>query len=475
MIPLPQHLQGTIRINWHMTCWCNYSCQYCPVMVFQQRSRNRDTQPHAFDYKPVKEWLAAFRKLEYPEIHLKISGGEPFMDRQNLRDLLIGLSEMKHIRVGIDTNGYWNPDFFRGVDKSNLWLNVGCHPSQVSIDDFFRNLLAIRDAGFHIAMINYVLAPENLEQFEAARSRFENEGFFVNVSTLIPTGIYMARTDRTERELDIIEKYNTPLDNYFKAIKPPTKGRPCFFPSMSYYLNWAGNVRVACLDGTARNLFTDGFPPLPREAVPCEYEQCVGCIEMYRALADEPRIKNPLQLFTQEHYAAEVKEFRRQRAWNKKLDRLPFVGRFLRHDLDTGEFRRALATQTVRPTLIPLLAPLAPLPEASVFGASDQKEVNARSRDRISISGWAASRSTGAPIEEVYFEVANQRIGTIRNFSHRPDVAIAFGRPELTQSGWNAMLFLPRLPEGEHQLVPRGVDREGNAADLPPIRLHIVN
>ena len=56
---LPEHLQSSLRINWHITSWCNYSCQYCPVMVFHQRAKTKAKQPHAFDQYPVQDWLNA--------------------------------------------------------------------------------------------------------------------------------------------------------------------------------------------------------------------------------------------------------------------------------------------------------------------------------------------------------------------------------------------------------------------------------
>lgn len=475
MTPLPQHLHDSIRINWHLTSWCNYGCQYCPVMVFHQRSRSREPQAHAFDHRPVGDWLKAFRKFPYSSLHLKISGGEPFMDRKNLRDLLVGLVDMPHIRVGIDTNGSWNPQFFREVDTSRVWLNVSWHPTEITFDTFLSNLLAIRDAGFPVTMVNYVLAPENEEQFAVARQLLEQEGFFVNVSTLISTGVYLARTDRTERELDTIERHNMPLDNYFKVLKPPTKGRPCFYPAMSYYVMYDGSIRVACLDGTARNLFTDGIPELPRAAVPCEYDRCVGCVDMYRALADEPRLEQPLELYTLETYVRDARAFRRKQAWNQRMDRVPVIGPLLRHDLDTGAFRRALAMKREPAPIIPLPLVKAPLPDVDVFGGSDQRALTARSGDRISITGWVASRSESVPISELHFDVGAERIGTVRDFSYRPDVATAYGRPDLAKCGWHTMLFLPKLAHGEYDLVPRGVDRDGHSGELPAIRVHVVD
>lgn len=441
--PLPEHLTGQLRINWHLTEWCNYSCQYCPVMIFHQRSRTKARQQHSFDYYPVSKWLEAFDLFDFPDIQLKISGGEPFMDRQNLRELLNGLSQKKHITVGLDSNGFWDPSYFASVDKSRIWLNIGFHPSQTTFKEFYPNLLRIREGGFPIAMVNFVLAPENIDEFPNAIAQIESLGIVVNVSTLIPTGIYSARTERTERELDIIEQYNLPVDNYFKLVKPVTRGRKCFYPAMTYYLMYDGNVRIACQDHTARNIFTEGIPPIPRHAVTCEYEHCIGCVDMYRGLIDEPRYTKPLSLFTQRTYAEEVREYRR--AGKPK----PYIREML-----------APKWQPAFPELLPADAIAGP----PVVGHIDQPSISARSRDRISISGWAASRRRDTQLEAVHVNVNGVDIGALRHFYERPDTKYA---------GWRGLLFLPPLKQGEHALIVRGVNTAGDAANIASARLVI--
>src|SRR5579863_5421700 len=149
---LPEGLRKSVRINWHITSWCNYHCDYCPVMTFQRRSPRREKQPHAFDHHSVAEWLSLLTRFPEQEIHLKITGGEPFLDRKNLKDLLHGVSQIERFHVGIDTNGYWSPDYFRSLDKSRLFLNVSCHIGEVRFDEFFDRLLSIRNSGFRVAM-----------------------------------------------------------------------------------------------------------------------------------------------------------------------------------------------------------------------------------------------------------------------------------------------------------------------------------
>ncbi len=308
---LPAHLQDVIRINWHVSSWCNYSCEYCPVVVFRQRSKTGQAQPHAFDYQPVAEWLRIIQQLALNETHLNISGGEPFLDRTNFHALLAGLLALPQIRVAVATNGYWDPAFYKDIDKSRISVMIAYHPREIAFEKFLDNLRRIRDAAFKISMVNFVLAPENMDHFDAAFEALEAEGFFVNVSSMMSAGRYWARTERTERELDLIERYNTPSDNYFKLVKPETKGQLCFYPAMTYYLMYDGLIQVACQDGTIRNVFKDGIPPIPREAVACEYDRCVGCSDMYRGLVDHPMVRSPLQFFGTEDYVEEVRRYRR--------------------------------------------------------------------------------------------------------------------------------------------------------------------
>ena len=473
MIPLPADVEGSLRINWLLSRWCNYSCQYCQVLVFRQRSPLKQVQNHSFDYHPVERWLEAIARFPQRHIHLKITGGEPFLDRKNFRELLAGLSAMKHIRVGIDTNGYWDPSYYAGLDKSGIFLNVSFHPTQSDFQSFFERVLAIRDAGFTVAMVNYIVAPENMELFETAFTRLETEGFRVNASTMIQTGLYLSRTERTEAELDLAVRYNTPLDLHFKLLEPRTKGRLCFYPAMTYYILYDGKISVGCME-QYRDLFTEGIPELPRNAVPCPVEQCYGCTDMYRALTDEPRLTGPLKLYTLEDYAREFSDYRQK----QDLDDPEVRRRAVAYWREKVEEKQRTAEAAGRLVTIGNGAAAAQAPSDAIFGYVDsldgQFHLEAHSRDRVLISGWVASGRHGAPVREVNLKIHGQPIATLRDFYPRPDVASHFGRDNLLHSGWRALLYLPALHPGQYELTVEATDQEGISGALAPWPVHIV-
>lgn len=470
--PLPSHLLDSVRIAWHISSWCNYSCDYCPVLVFHKRTKTGKPQDHAFDHYPVERWIEAFAAFPQKDILLKITGGEPFLDRENFRKTLNGVLAMPRYSIQIDTNGSWDPEFFAGVDKSRLSLNIAFHPHEVDFPTFFKRVRAIRDRGFHVEMLNFVLAPENIDTFARHLEDVERDGFFVNLSPMNPTGVYLGRTARSDKEMDLIERYNVPVDVKYKVIRPSTKGRLCWHPALSYYLMFDGKIQVYCV-GQFQNLFTDGPPPLPREAVPCTLDECISCTEMYRALVDEPLVTRPLSLYHRGEYVEEVKAYRRKTAIQKFAAKIPFGEKLAGRPIS---LRSELPPPARKPTLIPVEALKPALPPADVFGAIDcPPTMQARSRDRIYVSGWAASSRYGAPIQEVKLLLGDAELGAVRYFYSRPDIAANFQRQELEQSGWRTMVWLPALKSGQYELRVDGVAPDGTASTLGKVAVEIVD
>ncbi len=459
-------MRNSVRIAWHISSWCNYSCEYCGVSVFRQRSKSGKPQAHAFDHYSAEEWVAAFQRFPQERLYLKITGGEPFLDRSNLHRLLAGLMASNRFTLRIDTNGFWNPEFFSDIPKERILLNISYHPQQTEFGAFRARLRSIRDAGFRITMVNFVLAPENRESLELAMGELERDGLFVNVGGMIPAGRYASREERDAAEYAILEKYNTPIDVHYRLANPLTQGRLCYHPAMSYFLRWDGQIQVYCLNDW-RNLISEGPPPLPREAVPCPAQHCEGCMEMYRALADEPLMKRPLSLYPLDEYAAEVREYRKSRWWRRWLPQ-----------------RRSASISPPRMTaaetpLIPADMVRPALPSEAIFGYIDcvngTNRIEARSRDRVTLFGWAASREAGAPLRSLRVHLGDRMLDEVTDFHARPDVATHFGRPELLKSGWRTMVYLPALAEGQYQIRIEASDNLGNRGTLGAISLQIAD
>lgn len=473
--PLPPHLQRSIRVAWHITSWCNYSCDYCPVLVFHKRAKNGEKRNHAFDHYTAEQWLEAFRtKFPEDDILLRITGGEPFLDRENFRKILLGVLAMPQWSIQIDTNGSWDPEYFEEVPKERLGLNIAFHPHMTSFEAFYKRVNQIRDRGFQIGMLNFVLAPENLEEFNRRLEQVERDGFFVNLSPMNPTGTYLSRSERSDEEMALIERYNMPVDVKYKVVRPQIKDKLCYHPAMSYYMLFDGRIQVHCLDDTYQNLFTDGPPARPKEAVGCRYNECIACTEMYRALVDEPLYDRPLSLYHRGEYIEEVKAFRQQQRRREKLAKLPLIGSLVKAPPSMRE--QLPAPKPKRSGLLPVDAVKPALPAAAIFGSLDSTApVQAFARDRIYLSGWAASSRYGAPIEQIRLTLSGgDELGRIENFYPRPDVASSYQRAELEQSGWKTMVWLPALATGAYTIEVEGVAPDGSRGALGSIPLEIV-
>jgi len=284
----------------------------------------------------------------------------------------------------------------------------------------------------------------------------EEEGFLVSVGTMIPVGVYGSRTHRTTREVELLAEYTPPLDLHYRLINPPTKGRPCFHPALSYNMLYDGSISTYCLNNW-QNLFKDGAPERPVETVPCPQERCDGCMEMYRALADEPLNDTPLGLYPVSEHAADIRKHR--------SSGIP------------SQFQMPQIQQHM--PVIPASAIKLALPAEPIFGSLEsylsEPTIHARSRDRIRLEGWAVSREMETPLKEIQLWLGDRNVGVIREFHQRDDVALRYGRPEFARSGWRTMVYLPALPHGVYEFRGIGVNPSGESAAIWNRPLRIVN
>jgi MoaA/NifB/PqqE/SkfB family radical SAM enzyme len=481
MVPLPESVRDSLRIYWMMSQWCNYQCNYCGVPVYSRRPAEKHEQLHAFDQHPVEAWVKAFRRFRQCDITMTITGGEPFLDRKNFRPLLEGLAALEAFTLMIHSNCSWTPEYYHGVEKRRAWIVATYHASQTRFEPFRDRLLRIREAGFPVAKVSIVLAPENIETAEECIDRLESDGFVASVNAMEPSGMHLDTRMRSDLVIDLLQRHALPLNVYFQVVRPVTRGRLCYHPAFAYRLEYDGTIRVACLGGPAASIFRDPLPELPAGAAPCPFQHCYGCPDMIRSLVDEPMYRRPLTVYHPSQFLQEYREYQEARradpgAFRKTLEGVMVPG--------TGQDVYALFQARVReaerpaePYQVPANLIRHAVPDLPIFGYIDRHNgadiIEARAADRILVSGWAVSSRHGAPLREVRLTGGGKPMGYFRGFYPRPEVVATFGRDDFLESGWRGLCFVPRLPRGEYPLVATAMDRDGETAALPALSLRI--
>jgi hypothetical protein len=125
------------------------------------------------------------------------------------------------------------------------------------------------------------------------------------------------------------------------------------------------------------------------------------------------------------------------------------------------------------------LSELTTAPAGPPFGFIDKIQgtdvIEALSRDRIFLSGWAGSARVGENIREVGLFVGDNQLASVTKFYARPEVVAAFNRPDLLNTGWRAFFYLPILKKGKYELTARAVTDSGTTGELPSFKLSILD
>ena len=208
----------------------------------------REESQHAFDHHPVDAWVAAFERVPY-DFALVCRGGEPFLDHEGFANFLerVGtLGKLQYLRI--DTNGAWDPARFEAVPervRKATQLNVSFHPTQITLDRFEKRLAKIVEAGWNVGMINYVLEADQAGDYEKLRDHFRDEhGIYVNPN---PDAF-----DDAWRHADMRERARRrllpmlPLEDLLMKTGASTKGKTCWYPSVSYMIAPNGVAARSC-------------------------------------------------------------------------------------------------------------------------------------------------------------------------------------------------------------------------------------
>jgi len=279
-------------LEFAVTTWCNYTCAYCVTTVQQRRGE----AVHAFDRHDVDTWTAAFARVPF-EFSLLCRGGEPFLDHDGFSRFLAAVGELPRLRyTRVDTNGSWSPDRYAAVPlavRNKIQLNVSFHPTQIGLDVFAKRLARIIDGGWNVAMINYVMEAGQAGDYERVRDYFREHGdTYVNPNpdAFDPAWTGLAQIGRQAQgklrtllpDIDVTRKTGT-----------PTMGKPCYFPSIGYFVAPDGMAERACtvsVPGEPRRLdfinTSDQLRPLATP-VSCPLPSCL-CLDRYAFLEEVP-------------------------------------------------------------------------------------------------------------------------------------------------------------------------------------------
>lgn len=269
--------------RWHMTEWCNYSCPYCYQEHDRKRTirqeKDRNFSAHAFDNFPVGIWVDAFRRLaEKYLVTLTITGGEPFLDPKNMVVFLGAMAEEKNlVNIRVDTNASWEPQRYRQIDKDKIYLMCTFHPSRGSIRDFIGRIEKLVATGFHIAMVNFVMAPDQMRDFTELRKSFEKIGVPLSANPLI------GEPKLSEEESEYLKSVSNEFDLAYKGQIASPKGKRCFYPMVSYEIDMTGRMITGCHPERCGDFIAGRYPRLCQAPVVCNADYCT-CLDKYSFL-----------------------------------------------------------------------------------------------------------------------------------------------------------------------------------------------
>jgi len=278
-------------VRWLMTEWCNYQCPYCPQTHDRFAVKDAFTA-HAFDNHPLARWIEAFdRHFSGNRLSLVITGGEPMLDARNMPRLISHFVQQEYVAcVRIDTNASWSPEKYHGIDVSKIILMCTFHPSEISEEHFLSKLRRLRDSGFRIGMVNYVMHEANVELFRQRRRAFLDEGLLLH-----PNPLWDTRGQYSESDREMMEQILPAIDYRHRSGLEVPRGAPCLFPSISYELRYTGVVSSGC-SAVKADFFADSLPERPAVWATCPHQGCF-CLDKYsfRRGSERNTSLNPLQ------------------------------------------------------------------------------------------------------------------------------------------------------------------------------------
>jgi organic radical activating enzyme len=260
---------------------------------------------HGFDNASPEDWIMAFKKLiKGRRASMSLTGGEPMIDVKNMSIFLKGiLREDSLDNLRIDTNGSWPLSAYSDLErelKSKIYFNISYHPSQAQFEPFFERVLKIRDSGFNVSMINFVLEYNQVKLFKEISDRFSSQGIKVD-----PAVYYQKRRELNQETKALLYNHLAESDLEMKLGGNP-KGLKCRFPQIGLQLMPDGTMFVPCFPKNKVDILTSRREEidslLMKDISFCPKKECF-CLHMYSFLDGWKRnlfTLNPLEAFVGE-------------------------------------------------------------------------------------------------------------------------------------------------------------------------------
>lgn len=276
----PEKPKKGIYFTWDIHYKCNFRCPYCWFYKGWAEGSKRNI------YLSPEEWMKHWSKIydRYGEIHIEITGGEPFI-YPNFIKLVKLLSSIHTVKITTNMSGDIET-FVKEIDPRRVNLDLNFHPSFADIETCIKKALLLKEGGFK-AGVCYLAYPPQMKQMGISKKRFEEKG--INFALAAFWGEYQGKrypASYTQEEKDFIRPFLGDIDRIIYHLKGESpKGRLCNAGYKYAVVQADGNV-VRCgqiAEKFIGNIIKEDFQlfktPLPCEAEVCPCNEYVNLLE----------------------------------------------------------------------------------------------------------------------------------------------------------------------------------------------------
>jgi MoaA/NifB/PqqE/SkfB family radical SAM enzyme len=263
-------LKNDAIASWNLTNVCNFDCYYCCQRNYFSRKKGKFKSPI-----PVKDVIKCLKTTDN-KWTVNMVGGEVLVLPKFI-EICCELVD-NNIRIGFETNLSVTKkviEFANVIDPNEVdWIAVSLHVEERekrgAVEELIQNIFLLKNKGFNIVMVNYVLHPSLFHRFEEDYEFFKTKG--INLTPIPFKGFFNNNyypDSYSTQEKDLI------LSLYPDAgfIKFPSRGHLCNAGKSFVHINENGTI-FRCV-GDRRKLGNVQQPlRLYKKPEPCHAGRC---------------------------------------------------------------------------------------------------------------------------------------------------------------------------------------------------------